>query len=184
MPRFAIGSAALLALPMLSAPAFSDEPPAESIAAVKACTDLATNNEKNKGPLPDELEEKPGGEGRLAAAAEAALRAPISCIGVLSTACIQKEGNMSDSVLIDCYLQEAAVWDKRLNAAYGKASSRMNKGALENLRKTQRAWIAWRDDSCRQPYLVFQGSMAGPMEAWCKLDITARQAIWMERWDE
>jgi uncharacterized protein YecT (DUF1311 family) len=183
-PRFAIGSAALMALSMLSAPAFADEPAAESVAAVKACTDLAANNEKTGPSPPDELEEKSGAEGRLAAAAAAALRAPVSCIGVLSTACIQKEGNMSNGALVDCYLQEAAVWDKRLNAAYAKASSQMNKDALENLRRTQRAWIAWRDASCRQPYLVFQGTMAGPMEAWCKLDITARQAIWMERWAE
>ena len=182
MPRVAMGFAALLALSMVSAPGFSDEPTAASVAAVKACTDLAAKNERTKGAPPDELAEKSGAEGRLAAAAQAALRAPASCIGALSTACIQKEGNMSDGVLIQCYSQEAAVWDKRLNVAYGEASSRMTKEALENLRKTQRAWIAWRDASCRQPYLVFQGSMAGPMEAWCKLDITARQAIWMEDW--
>ncbi len=182
MPQFAIRSAALLALLALSAPAVSDEPSAESVAAVKACTDLAANNEKT-GPIrPDELDEKSGAEGRLAAASQAARRDPGSCIWVLSTACIQKEGNMSNGVLNSCYSQEAAVWDKRLNAAYAKASSRMNKQALENLRKTQLAWIAWRDASCRQPYLVFQGTMAGPLESWCMLEITARQAIWMERW--
>ena len=38
----------------------------------------------------------------------------------------------------------------------------MEKDALENLRKVQRAWIAWRDATCKQPYLVFQGTMAGP----------------------
>jgi len=154
------------------------------MAAVKACTDLAANNEKTGPSPPDELEEKAGAEGRLAAAAEAARRAPASCVGVLSTACIQKAGNMSDGVLIDCYSRETAVWNKRLNVAYAKASSRMDKDALENLRKVQRTWIAWRDASCRQPYLVFQGSMAGPMEAWCKMDITGRQTIWMEGWPQ
>ncbi len=180
--RFAVGFAALLAISMLSGPALCDEPTPESAAAVKACTDLAANNEKTGPSPPDELEEKTGAEGRLAAAAEAARRAPASCAGVWSTACIQKAGNMSNAVLIDCYEQETAVWDKRLNVAYGKASSRMEKDAFENLRKVQLAWIAWRDASCKQPYLVFQGTMAGPMEAWCKLDITARQAIWMEGW--
>jgi uncharacterized protein YecT (DUF1311 family) len=180
--RFAGLSAAVLAVPMLSEPAFSDEPTAESVAAIKACTDLVAINEKTGPSPPDELEEKAGAEGRLAAAAEAARRSPASCIGVWSTACVQKAGNMSNGVLNDCYDQEAAAWDKRLNIAYGKASSRMEKDALDNLRKIQRAWIAWRDASCKQPYLVFQGTMAGPMEAWCKLDITARQAIWMEGW--
>jgi uncharacterized protein YecT (DUF1311 family) len=89
---------------------------------------------------------------------------------------------MSNGVLNDCYGQEAAAWDKRLNVAYGKASSGMEKDALENLRKVQRAWIAWRDATCKQPYLVFQGTMAGPRESWCMLDLTARQAIWMEGW--
>jgi uncharacterized protein YecT (DUF1311 family) len=181
MQGFAISSAALVALSMFSAPAFSDEPSAESVAAIKACTDLAAKNEKTGPSPPDELQEKAGAEGRLAAAAEAA-RFPISCVGVLSTACIQKEGNMSDSVLNGCYSLEAAVWDKRLNAAYAKAPSRMNKDALENLRKTQRAWIVWRDASCRQPYLVLEGTMAGPIESWCRLELTARQAIWLEGW--
>ena len=70
---------------------------------------------------------------------------------------------MSNGVLNDCYGQEAAAWDKRLNIAYGKTSSGMEKDALENLRKVQRAWLAWRDDTCKQSYLVFQGTMAGPM---------------------
>ena len=182
LPRYATYPVSLLALFALSAPAFSDEPTAENAAAVKACTDLIANNEKTGPSPPDELEEKAGAEGRLAAAAEAARRSPSSCIGVLSTACIQKAGNMSNGVVNDCYDQETAVWDKRLNVAYGEASSRMEKEALDNLRKVQRAWIAWRDATCRQPYLVFQGTMAGPMEAWCRLDITARQAIWMEGW--
>jgi uncharacterized protein YecT (DUF1311 family) len=180
--RFPACSAAFLGISMISTPALSGEPSAESVAAIKACTDLAANNEKTGPGPPDELEERAGAEGRLAAAAESARRSPASCIGVWSTACIQKAGNMSNGVLNDCYDQEAAAWDKRLNIAYVKALSRMEKDALENLRKVQRAWIAWRDATCQQPYLVFQGTMAGPMETWCKLDSTARQAIWMEGW--
>ena len=182
MVRLAACSIALLALAALFASASADEPAAESLAAVRACTDLVAKNEKAGPSPPDELEETAGAEGRLAAAMQAARRSPTSCIGVWSTACIQKAGNMSNAVLNDCYDQEAAAWDKRLNAAYGQASSRMEKEALENLRKVQRAWIAWRDATCQEPDLVFQGTMAGPMEAWCKLDITARQAIWMEGW--
>ena len=50
--------------------------------------------------------------------------------------------------------------------------------------KVERTWIAWRDAACQQPYLVFvgRGQWTGPMETWCKLDLTARQAIWMEGW--
>ena len=40
---------------------------------------------------------------------------------------------MSNGVLNDFYDQEAAAWDKRLNVAYAKASSRMEKDALDDL---------------------------------------------------
>lgn len=183
MSRFSIGVAALSPFLILGVSARASEPPAADIAAVEACTDLAAQNMQKRPPHAlGELDEKTGPEGRLAAAAAAAQRAPASCIGVLAIACIQKEGAPSDSVFRDCYRREAAVWDKRLNAAYQAALSRMEKEAAENLRNAQRAWISWRDVSCRQPWAVYQGTMASPMEAWCELDLTARQAIWMEGW--
>jgi uncharacterized protein YecT (DUF1311 family) len=166
----------------LSAPARAEEPSKEDVAAVRACTHLSTEKAKKAGIIKDELEEKPGPAGRLGAASEQAGYASESCIGVLAVACVQKEGNTSNGVLIQCYGKEAAVWDHRLNAAYRAALSEMEKDAADNLRKSQRAWIVWRDASCRQPYLVYKGSMAGPMEAWCEMNITARQAIWMEGW--
>jgi uncharacterized protein YecT (DUF1311 family) len=153
---------------------------------VKACTDMVANNEKNR-PLhgPDEFEEEAGPPGRLAGAAKLSAFAKESCIGVLATACVQKEGEMAgDSQYSDCYDHEAQVWDKRLNAAYHDAQTRMETDAAENLRKSQRAWLAWRDASCDQPWITFQGSMAGPMQAYCILELTARQAIWMEGWAE
>jgi uncharacterized protein YecT (DUF1311 family) len=171
----------LLAL-ALGGPARAEEAPKEDVAAVKACTDLAAEKAKKAAPDKDELEEKAGPEGRLRAAREHAGHAIESCIGVLAVACVQKEGNMSNGVLNQCYGREAAVWDKRLNAAYRAALPKMEKDAADNLKTTQRAWIAWRDASCREPYLVFQGTMAGPIEAWCGMNLTARQAMWMENW--
>jgi uncharacterized protein YecT (DUF1311 family) len=181
MFRLVFACAGLLAL-ALCAPARAEEAPKEDVAAVKACTDLAAEKAKKAAPDKDELEEKVGPEGRLRAASEHAGHAAESCIGVLAVACVHKEGNMSNGVLNQCYDREAAVWDKRLNAAYRAALAKMEKDAADNLRKTQRAWIAWRDASCRQPSLTFKGSMAGPMEAWCGMNLTARQAIWMEDW--
>ena len=108
-----------------------------------------------------------------------------SCIGVLAAACLQKEGETAgDGQYSDCYEREAQVWDERLNAAYRDAQGRMEKDAGKNVQKVQRAWIAWRDASCAQPWITFQGSMAAPMQADCMLDLTARQAIWMEGWAE
>jgi uncharacterized protein YecT (DUF1311 family) len=186
MVRFGLGCVAIGLPLLLAGHALAEEPSASDIAAVQACTDLAAKNAKDR-PLhgADELAEKPGPQGRLAAAAKAAAYSLPSCIGVLAAACIQQHGETaSDNVFGECRLREAQVWDKRLNIAYRAASKKMEKPAADNLMKTQRAWIAWRDASCQQPWITFQGTMAGPMQAWCTLRLTAEQALWMEDWAE
>jgi uncharacterized protein YecT (DUF1311 family) len=177
--------AALLVLACLAAvPALAEEPSKADRAEIDACLALAAEKAKKAAPPKDELEEAPGAEGRLAAAAEKAGHDRSSCVGALAKACIQKEGNTSNAVLNECYGREAAVWDVRLNAAYRAALVKMDKDAADNLRKTQRAWIAWRDATCRQPEVAFKGTMAGPMQAWRLMDLTARQALWMAGWAE
>lgn len=162
----------------------ADEPSAADIAAVKACTDLVKKKVNGRPPHgDDEFEEKTGPEGRLAGAAKLAPFDASSCIGVLATACVQKIGEMAREVqFAECRDRETSVWDRRLNEAYRRVQSKMDKEALDNLRKVQRAWIAFRDASCHQSSVTFQGTMAGPMEAYCLMNLTARQAIWMEDW--
>jgi uncharacterized protein YecT (DUF1311 family) len=152
--------AGLVGLALLTS-ATAAEVPKEDASAVKACLDIEANKAKAAGSAKDELDEKAGPERRLAAATEKAGHAKESCIGALAVACVQKAGNTSNATLNECYSNEAAVWDQRLNAAYRAALVKMEKDAADNLRKTQRAWIVWRDASCKQPYLVFQGTMAG-----------------------
>lgn len=177
--------AALVVLACLAAaPALAAEPSKEDRAEIDACLALAAAKAKKAPPPKDELEEAPGAEGRLAAAAEKAAHEPSSCVGVLAKACVKKEGNGSNAALSQCYWREADVWDFRLNAAYRAALARMDKDAADNLRKTQRAWIAWRDATCKQPEVAFKGSMAVPMQAWCAMDLTARQALWMAGWED
>jgi uncharacterized protein YecT (DUF1311 family) len=162
----------------------ADESSAANIAAVKACVDLVKRN-VNGRPLHGaaEFEEKVGPEGRLAGAAKLAPFEAGSCIGVVATACVQKIGEMARDVeFAECRDRETKVWDARLNEAYRRAQSKMEKQALDNLRKVQRAWIAFRDASCRQSSVTFQGTMAGPMVSYCLMNLTARQAIWMENW--
>jgi uncharacterized protein YecT (DUF1311 family) len=182
MLRQTLALVALCSGPLAGSACCAEEPPAADVAAVKAWGDLVATNKK-KLPLrgPDEFEEKVGPDGRLAGAAKLTILAEESCIGVLATACLQREGETAgDGQYSDCYRREAVVWDKRLNVAYRAAQAKMEKGAQENLRTAQRAWIAWRDLTCKQPWMTFQGSMAGPMEAHCGLELTGRQAIWME----
>lgn len=176
--------AALLFLACSAAlPALAGEPSKEDRAEIDACLTLAATK-ASQAPAKDELDEAPGAQGRLAAAAEKAAHDRSSCVGALAKACIQKQGNASNAVLNECYSREAAVWDVRLNASYRAALAKMDRDAADNLRKTQRAWIAWRDATCRQPEVTFKGTMAGPMAAWRLMDLTARQALWMAGWGE
>jgi uncharacterized protein YecT (DUF1311 family) len=187
LPRF-VGwlPAALLLLSLAGARAMAAEPAAADRATLAACLELVKKNDAARGIHgSDELTEKPGPAGRLAAARAAAPRKSESCIGVVSTACIQAEGNESNATMLQCYGRESDAWDGRLNTAY-KALLAKGDGqeVVDGLRKTQRSWIAFRDAACAQPAVAFQGTMAGPMSAWCVLDMTARQALWLERWLE
>jgi uncharacterized protein YecT (DUF1311 family) len=123
-------------------------------------------------------------EARLRAAAQDARQTPESCIGVVSMSCAGAEGKVSDNGQIACFNRELDVWDARLNDAYRRVISRADTDVRLRFIKVQRAWLTWRDASCAQPNVVFQGTMAGPMQAQCLLDATARQAIWLETWED
>jgi uncharacterized protein YecT (DUF1311 family) len=177
-------SATLIALSSAAMNAKAADASAADRAALAACLDLVKKNQTARGRHgPDELTEKAGPAGRLAAAQAEAPRRAESCIGVVSTACIQAEGNESTAAMVQCNGREADAWDGRLNAAY-KAALAQGDGqdVADGLRKTQRNWIAFRDAACAQPAVVFKGTMAGPISAYCVLELTARQALWLEGW--
>jgi uncharacterized protein YecT (DUF1311 family) len=165
----------------LAVPARAVEaPPKADVEAVSACLALVKENVKKAGPTKNE---RPGAASRLAAAALDAPRDPASCISVVFTACVAKEGD-ADLTRAECALREKAVWDQRLNEAYRKALDSMEKEGADNLRKTQRAWIALRDLRCGQAWATWQGTMAGPVQAWCEMEMTARQALWTAAWND
>jgi uncharacterized protein YecT (DUF1311 family) len=177
-------SATLIAMSSAGMNAKAADASAADRAALAACLDLLKKNQAARGLHgSDELTEKPGPAGRLAAAQAEAPRKAESCIGVLSTACIQAEGNESTAVMLQCYGREADAWDGRLNAAYKAVLAKGDgQDVADGLRKTQRNWIAFRDTPCAQPAIVFKGTMAGPMSVYCVLELTARQALWLEGW--
>jgi uncharacterized protein YecT (DUF1311 family) len=183
-----VGFAGALALfSLIAFPVRADQAElAKDRAALAACLALAEKNEAARGPHePDELTEKTGPVGRLRAAAEAAPRQKESCIGVVSAACLQADGNTSTAAMVTCYEWESAAWDERLNAAYKKVlASGDGEDVAEGYRKVQRAWIAFRDASCAQPGVVFKGTMALPMQSYCVMNMTARQALWLEGWEQ
>jgi uncharacterized protein YecT (DUF1311 family) len=176
--------AATLALSAAGMSAKAAESVAADRAMLAACLDLAKKNEAARGPHNlDAMTEKRGPAGRLAAAQAEAPRRAESCIGVVSTACIQADGNESNATMVQCHGREADAWDGRLNAAYKALLAKGDSQEVaDGLRKTQRNWIAFRDAACAQPHVVFQGTMANPISAWCVLESTARQAMWLEGW--
>lgn len=177
MKTFALAVIALA----IAAPTHATEAPSKTdVAAVDACLALAKENQKKAGPAKDDA---PGPAGRLASATQEAARDPQSCISIVTVACMRKDGE-TDSARITCADRETAVWDQRLNAAYRKALDKMEQEGAENLRKTQRAWIAYRDARCMQAWATWQGTMANPAKAWCEMEATARQALWIEGWIE
>jgi uncharacterized protein YecT (DUF1311 family) len=173
-----VAAALALCLPVSAAPLDADS------AAVEACLSLAQKNQDARGlHEPDELTEKAGPVGRLNAARDAAPTEAENCIQVVATACIQAAGNLSNATYNQCYGRETDVWDARLNAAYKKLLADADgEDVAEGFRKIQRAWIAYRDASCAQQWLVFKGTMANPLSGYCRMKKTARQALWLEGW--
>jgi uncharacterized protein YecT (DUF1311 family) len=53
------------------------------------------------------------------------------------------------AAMADCVIAELRIEDARLNAVYKRVIAGLDEAAEENLRQTQRAWIAERDRRCR-----------------------------------
>ena len=86
-----------------------------------------------------------------------------------------------------CAQQSYLAADAELNAVYKKAVSAMQeidgylskdqRGAVDALKKAQRAWIPYRDDACQaEGYMVYGGSMLGQIVNEC-LERLTRQRI-------
>lgn len=105
-----------------------------------------------------------------------------ACIGQASAACQEDPNQQSTLGMSDCFRREDAVWDKRLNTAYGKLGGLFSAQSVRKLRDMQRAWIKWRDAKCEMPYLIYEGgTMAQPMAASCRMEATALRSLELEQ---
>jgi uncharacterized protein YecT (DUF1311 family) len=164
------------------APAHADPPRAApgDRAAVEACLKLVRENVEKEAQKPVE-NEAPGPAGRLAGAAKEAATSYESCVGAVTIPCQQEPGGSSTLGMIACNEREWAVWDERLNRLYKQALKDAEPKLAKALRETQRAWLQWRDKSCKLPGLENEGgSIVGPLYTACMLDATARQALRLE----
>lgn len=148
--------------------------------AVEACLALVRQNTEAEVQKPVE-DEAPGPAGRLAGAAKGAATQAESCIGAVTIPCQQQPGGSSTHGMIECNNREWAVWDERLNRTYSQSFDGAEPKLARALRETQRAWLQWREKSCKLPAIDNEGgSIVGPLYTGCMLHATARQALWLQ----
>jgi uncharacterized protein YecT (DUF1311 family) len=77
--------------------------------------------------------------------------------------------------MVDCLNAKAEFWDKRLNAAYPKALNGAQPKQREQLRKAQRAWVAFRDANCLY-WSLGEGTIARVQAVDCFYRMTKERA--------
>ena len=118
--------------------------------------------------------------------------AKAQCKGAMSQACIVGEdGGETTLGMTSCAHAEMEVWDKFLNQEYQTTMAVYRKldsdealyfpayaMRVDNLRKTQVAWIAFRDAECALEYARWgSGSMRHIAGAVCLMEMTADRTI-------
>lgn len=92
--------------------------------------------------------------------------------------CNDKDGTVA---LATCYSEHAAVWGKRLQAAYPDALDHVEGPQRKALARAQRAWVKYRDATC-QFYNLTPGSIHYIQSAYCMLDLTRNRALELEEY--
>jgi uncharacterized protein YecT (DUF1311 family) len=77
----------------------------------------------------------------------------------------------------ECAGKKLQQSDQKLNAAYRALLDKVSKQGGEQLRKTQRAWLAWRDAQCAFETMGTRDGSVNPMvHAMCIDELTQQQA--------
>ncbi|EBA08706.1 lysozyme inhibitor LprI family protein [Sagittula stellata] len=112
------------------------------------------------------------------------------CIGAAAETCMERNGSAT-VVMSACYDKEAQWWDSRLNAIYSDVMAQARDMDTENgehapsqadaLRRMQRAWIDYRDETCSYEASQWGGGTgAGPAFNACLMRMTAEQSHYLE----
>jgi uncharacterized protein YecT (DUF1311 family) len=116
---------------------------------------------------------------KTAAPAGKPMETAASCIGVVSTPCLNNDKTKSTLDMTACIERERVVWDDILNEAYRRLGAKLDAAQKEKLRDLQRAWIASRDKSCAFYRDYIQGTIASVQTASCVNSETARRALFL-----
>jgi uncharacterized protein YecT (DUF1311 family) len=110
----------------------------------------------------------------------------IMCMAVLWTQPLQaepKEENCEDrkstADIVECLAIQAAVWERRLNAAYQKLMDDLPARRRDRLRSAQQIWLQFRDANCAY-FASRDGTIARVDAGLCLLRLNAGRAIELE----
>ncbi len=102
-----------------------------------------------------------------------------TCIGIVSTPCLERNKAPTTADMVNCVNGEIAVWNDILNETSRRLRDKLNDTQKEKLRDMQRAWVDSRDKTCAFYWDYYQGTMAHPMRADCVNQQTAERALFL-----
>ncbi|MEW6631299.1 MAG: lysozyme inhibitor LprI family protein [Pseudomonadota bacterium] len=97
--------------------------------------------------------------------------------------CLNDAANASTAGQTGCEATASSDYDRRMNAAYATLMGKLPSKAAEQLRLSQRAWLAFRDSEAKARdalYATREGTMYVPMEASDATDIVRDRALQLE----
>jgi uncharacterized protein YecT (DUF1311 family) len=127
-------------------------------------------------------EESQGAQAYLRRVGAGAAVNPERCVGYAAEICMRMDEDGSSTLgMAACVGRERMVWEERLNASYRKLMAKASAPARDAYRKSERAWMAYRNAACAIPTarLGTQDRVV-PLTTGCFLDLTARQALWID----
>jgi uncharacterized protein YecT (DUF1311 family) len=90
-------------------------------------------------------------------------------------------GRSATSVLVPCFEQEFTRQDMLLNRAWLTAMRRVPAARRSALRAAERQWIVARDPFCKRFVGGLRGSLVSVAYLDCRIELTVRRTLWLER---
>ncbi len=119
----------------------------------------------------------------LLAASPVATAAPGDRTATALQNCLDNPSNAATSGQVDCEAAAEKNYDQRMNGAYASLLRALPAKAAQQLRQSQRSWLAFRDAETTAASEVFatrQGTMYVPMQAGAATNITRDRALQLE----
>jgi uncharacterized protein YecT (DUF1311 family) len=97
--------------------------------------------------------------------------------------CLEEPDHASTAGQTECEIAAMRAYDRRMNAAYAALINKLPARAAQQLRLSQRAWLAFRDREAiarRALYETRQGTMFVPMQASASSGVVRDRALQLE----